>query len=84
MGPNGPIQVVADMNCPYDRVYMLTKSTWCFWSLGPIGWIDEDGSGQFLRDYNADSMEARMGGYFQLVCTAPGHNGTGDISDWTG
>jgi hypothetical protein len=79
-GDYGEIDVLSDINCPYDRCYMLQLDTWTFWSMQDIGWLDDDKKGQFLRTYNQDSMEARLGGYMQLVCEIPGYNGTGDLS----
>lgn len=83
MSGYGPIQIVQDMNCPYDRCYMLQLDTWTFWSMDEIGWMESDadkGTGKFLTAYNADAWEARLGGYMQLVCTIPGYNGTGSIA----
>ena len=80
MGPTGAIKVLSDPNCPYNTLWMLQLDTWCFWTAGEIGWIDDDGKGQWLRQASADAMEARLGWYGNLVCTFPGANGTGSLS----
>lgn len=80
MGPRGPVKVIADPYCPHNRVYALTTSTWCFWTVGDMGWLDDDGKGQWLRQYNADGLEARLGWYGNLVCNFPGANGTGSVA----
>lgn len=80
MGPRGKVKVLADPYCPHSRVYALTLSTWCFWTLGAMGWIDDDGKGQWLRQATADGMEARLGWFGNLVCNFPGANGTGSIA----
>lgn len=80
MGPRGKVKVLADPYCPHNRVYALTTSTWCFYTLGEMGWLDDDGKGQWLRQYNADALQARLGWYGNLTCEFPGANGTGSVS----
>lgn len=80
MGPKGMIKVLADPYCPYDNLYLLDTSKWKFKTLGPMGWIHEAGTAQWLTMASADSYEARLGWYGQLYSTFPGSSGTGDIS----
>ena len=54
--------------------YMLTMSTWELVSLkDPIRFLMQDGL-KMLRVNDADEAEARIGGYKQLGCHAPGWN----------
>jgi len=80
MGANGPIKVIADPFCPYNTVRMLDLSHWCFSTLGEMGWIDDDGKGQWLRQYNADGMEARLGWYGNLYSDYPGASVVGSVA----
>jgi hypothetical protein len=78
----GELNVMADADCPRELAYLLTQKTWCFYGLGALpGFIDDDGKSEWLRVYNADSMEARIGYYGQIGCEAPGHNVRIDLSD---
>lgn len=74
-GPTGPIKVLPDVNCPYTYGFMLQLDTWKLASIDEAPHIlDLDGL-KALRDYNADSIELRIGFYGQLYCDAPGWNG---------
>lgn len=84
MGPRGKVKVLADPYCPHNRVYALTTSTWCFWTLGDMGWLDDDGKGMWLRRGDADGLAARLGWYGNLVCDFPGANGTGSVAALNG
>jgi hypothetical protein len=71
----GIMNVVADPFCPDDKGYLLTSKSWKLYSLKKaIRILDLDGN-KMLRDGNSDSVELRIGGYSQLGCNAPGHNG---------
>lgn len=73
-GPRGPIQVIADQNCPSDRAFMLQTDTWKLYSLNePVRILEQDGL-KWLRESDADSAQVRVGGYYQLGCSAPGYN----------
>lgn len=73
-GPNGPIKVIPDQNCPASRAFMLQLDTWKVYSLGKmVRVLDTDGL-QMLRQSSADGVEVRYGGYLQLGCNAPGYN----------
>lgn len=74
-GPRGPIDVCADQNCPNSYAWMLDMSSIKLYSLGKaVRILDSDGL-KFLREATADAVEVRVGGYKQLGCKAPGHNG---------
>jgi hypothetical protein len=71
----GVMNVVADPFCPEDKSYLLTSKSWKLYSLKKaIRILDLDGN-KMLRETNADAVELRVGGYAQLGCNAPGHNG---------
>lgn len=81
MGPKGKVNVMADPYCPYNRVRALDLDHWKFCTIGPMGWIDDDGKGQWLREGSADSHEARLGWYGQLYSDFPGASGVGSIAN---
>lgn len=72
-GPYGDITVIPDRNCPGQTMFMLTMANWTLRSLGEVPKIlrYKDGN-QMLRVNNADAMELRVGGYFNMDCNAPG------------
>ncbi len=73
-GPQNTITVMPDRNCPSNLMYMVELDTWSLYSLKePVMLLDQDGN-KMLRESTADSLEVRVGGYFQLGCTAPGAN----------
>lgn len=70
----GVSNVIADPFCPINFMYGLTMESWTLFSLkDAIRILDLDGN-KILRDSTSDSVELRVGGYYQLGCTAPGHN----------
>lgn len=74
-GPRGAIQVIVDQNCPYDRAYMLDLNTWKLCTMGGLPQIIDNDGLTFLRSASADAVQLRVGGYYELACMAPGHNG---------
>lgn len=73
---DGEIAVYSDVHQDERYADILQLDTLELVSPGPaIGFLDFDGAGDFLRVYNGDSYEARLGGYPQLACNAPGFNG---------
>ena len=74
--PGGTVTVYADRNCPAGKAYMLTKSSWRYYSIGNMPAIlNLDDVGTFLREASADGYELRVGGYPQVGCMAPVQNG---------
>lgn len=71
-GMKGDIQVVPDRNCQAGTAWGLTLDSWelCTLGGGPKVLTGKDGL-KFLWDYNADSMEIRVGMYGNLACHAP-------------
>lgn len=73
--PWGRIRCFPDRWCPGFVGYLLQLDTWTLISLGQAPEIfDYEDDTQFLRIYNADAAEIRIGYYAQLVCSAPGWN----------
>lgn len=71
----GVMNVIADPFCPDDKGYLLTSKSWKLYSLKKaIRILDLDGN-KMLRESSADAVQLRIGGYSQLGCNAPGHNG---------
>lgn len=73
-GPNGPIQVIPDQNCPSAYGFMLDMSSWELCSLEEAPHFVEDDGLMILRSASADSFEVRLAYYAQLACDAPGYN----------
>lgn len=78
-GPKGPIKVIADQDCPSDRCYMLTLSTWKLYSLGKAPKMFNGDGLEWIRMSAEDSVEVRIYYYAQLGCRAPGWNGVGQL-----
>lgn len=73
-GPHGKIRVMADRDCPDNRIYLITLETWGLYSLRePVMLLDLDGN-KMLRESSADAYEVRCAFYGQLGCDAPGMN----------
>lgn len=73
---SGPIDIFPDRNCQENRCYMLQMDTWCLHSIGDAPRIiPYPDNNEYLRVYNEDSAECRIGFYGQLECNAPGWNG---------
>ena len=70
----GKINVVADPWCPPNNGYMLQRDTWQFFSIDRFPDFVSDDGNRLHRLEDADEVEFRIGGYPNLVCTAPGHN----------
>lgn len=73
-GPRGDIEVYADQNCSYDRLYLLQMDTWKLCSLGKAPKLLESDGNKMLRETDSDGIEVRIGYYAQLACSAPGWN----------
>lgn len=74
MGPKGPINIVADLNCPSGIGWMLTSKVWSFETLkGAPRILNLDGN-ELRASATADSYILRIGYYGNLICEAPGWN----------
>lgn len=74
IGGKRPITCHADQNCPDDNIFLLTKDTWKFVSLGEVPeMVDEDGS-TMLREVSASGFEVRAEYYGNMVCDDPRAN----------
>lgn len=73
-GLQGKVKVLADINCPVYKGFVLTESSWKLASLGPAPQILDFDSNDFLRVSNADAYEVRIGSYCNMLCNAPGWN----------
>jgi hypothetical protein len=80
MGPKGKVDVIADPYCPHNVVRALDMNHWAFYHIGKIGWIEEDGAGQWLRQASADGKEARLGWFGQVCSDFPGASAVGSVS----
>jgi len=74
-GSRAPITVLADQNCPDKVAWMLDMNVWKLYSLGDATKILMSDGLKMLRDNDGDSVEIRVGGYYQLGSRAPGFNG---------
>lgn len=72
---SGLVRAFPDRFCPGLTGYLLQMDTWVLASLGGAPHIfDYEDDTQFLRIYNSDAAELRVGYYAQLGCNAPGWN----------
>ncbi len=71
-GPKGPIEVVADQNCPSNRIFGVDLQYVKLYSLGKLFRILDSDSLKQLRQATADGVEVRCGQYAQLGIRAPG------------
>lgn len=76
------VMIYPDRNCPSNRLYALQGDTWTLWhSAEWINWTGEMATGLRLRpSENEDSVEARLGAYQNLGCSAPGWNGVAQLT----
>jgi hypothetical protein len=66
--------VISDAWCPAGTAYMLQRNTFDLFSIDRIpDFVSEDGN-MLHRLEGADEVEFRIGGYFNLLCRAPGKN----------
>jgi hypothetical protein len=70
----GKINVVADTWCPPNTGYLLQRNTWELFSIDRVPDFVSDDGNRLHRLENADEVEFRLGGYFNVCCRAPGHN----------
>jgi hypothetical protein len=73
-GPEGYINVVADINTPKGLCYLLQMDTWHLESLGEAPMILDFDGNTILRSATSDDYEVRIGYYANLTCEAPGWN----------
>lgn len=73
-GPEGEVKVMADRNCPYNKIYCLDMDTWVLKSLGAVPRINDTDDNKMLRQATADGVEVRAVYRAQLGCTRPGSN----------
>lgn len=91
-GDKGPIDIVADPDCPFlDRAaltksigYFLRTDSWTLHSMLEAPHIFDEGSAQMdLREASADSYEGRVGAYAQFGPaendSGPGDNGVAHL-----
>ena len=74
VGPSGSINVVPDLNCIPDTVFLLQMDTWQLASLNEAPQFLDLDDNRILRDAGADAYECRLGYYANLLCFAPGYN----------
>ena len=67
------IKILFTKDMKYNRIYFLTRSTWTYYQLDTINWMDEDGS-ILSRVSGYDSYEALMRCYANLSCDKPSAN----------
>jgi hypothetical protein len=73
-GPNGPMKVIPDANCPAGKAMLLQLDTWKLKSLGEAVRLFDGDSLMMIRDPNGDNLLIRCFSYAQLSCRAPGLN----------
>lgn len=68
------VNVVADPWCPPAEGWLLQRNTWELFSIDRVPDFVSDDGGRLARLMDADEVEFRIGGYYNLVCRCPGHN----------
>jgi hypothetical protein len=75
-GANTVMNIFPDRSCPDGLIYCLEMDTWTLRSQGPaphiLKYMDEI---EILRVPGVDAAELRVGGYMNMYCKKPGHNG---------
>jgi hypothetical protein len=64
MSTAGPVPVFPDRFCDEDRMYFINDNYMTCYHRPGFGWFSEDGT-VLLRSANADTYEARYGGYYE-------------------
>lgn len=71
-GPQGPVNVFSEPNVPRYQPLITRVSAWELWSLHEaFRLLDRGMTGGQLPIYNADGIELRFGGYWNLVTKVP-------------
>jgi hypothetical protein len=71
--PTGALKIIADINCPVGRCFVLQMNTWKLHSLGkPVNLFNADGD--LVRSASTDALDLRCYSYHNLSCSAPGFN----------
>lgn len=75
------VRIYGDRNCPSNRIYAMQMDTWRFWHSGELfGFLGQKWTGKILKlAESEDSLEARVGSYCNIGCSAPGWNGVASI-----
>lgn len=75
-GANTVMSIFPDRNCPDGLIYCLEMDSWVLRSQNSaphiLKYMDEI---EILRVPGVDAAELRVGSYFNMYCTRPGHNG---------
>lgn len=74
IGPNGPIKVIPDQNCPVGVAFLLQMDTWKLKSLGEVVRLFHGDTLDLIRNPNADELLVRCFSYANMSCRAPGFN----------
>ena len=62
-------------NVPAKTAFLIDMSTWKMRSMGKTpSIIDYPGGEQYNIPYNEDAIQLRIGGYWNLTCSAPPRN----------
>lgn len=74
-GGAGSVNLVADPDCPDNRLYLLELSTWYIGhSSKGLPFMDDRDGNKFIKSATADEMSFRLVHYGNLVCKSPGRN----------
>jgi hypothetical protein len=75
-GANSTMSIFPDRNCPDGLIYCLEIDSWVLRSQDDaphiLKYLDQI---EILRIPGQDACELRVGGYFNMYCLRPGHNG---------
>ncbi len=71
---HGEIAVISDANCPTQYGYLLQRDSWKLHSLGEFPHFATDDGLKYQRLSNADAIEFRIRGFWNVECDKPGMN----------
>lgn len=75
MGPKGPVDVVADQDCPIGSAWAVQMDTFLLVSMGKVPKpIQQQDGLLWARLPNQDAYELRLVARYALACHAPGYN----------
>lgn len=74
-GGAGEVSLLADPDCPDNRLFLLEIDTW-YLAHDKLGlpFMEERDGNKFIRSAASDGMDFRLIHYGNLVCKAPGRN----------
>ena len=74
VGPNGPVEVLEDRNCPYNYALVTARDSWLLESAGELPHFDKQSGDRLFVEGLSDGKQFRLKGYVNLICKEPVHS----------